>query len=80
MVTFALCLTFGVLLAQAFRVFVLAPATLFIVVLGITVDTATDGLWIKFFSTAIAATALQAGYLIGVGQWICQPPLERPLN
>jgi hypothetical protein len=80
MVTFALCLTLGVLLAQTFRVFVLALTTLLIVVLDMTGDTATGGLWIKLFSAATAATALQAGYLIGVGHWTYQPPQERPLN
>lgn len=76
MLAFALCLTFGVLLAQSFRVFVLTPATLLIIVVGIAGDmAATESLWIKLLTAVTGVTALQAGYLIGVGSWINQPPL-----
>lgn len=75
MLAYALCLIFGVLLGQSFRVFVLALATLLIIVIGIAGDMAgSESLWIKLLTAVTAATALQAGYLIGVGQWINQPP------
>jgi hypothetical protein len=70
MAIFALCLAFGVLLAQTFRVFIVAPATLLVVLLGATGDIAAESLWARLLSFAAAATALQAGYLIGVSRWI----------
>jgi len=79
MQSFALCLAIGVLLAQTFRVFVLAAATVLIIVVGIAGDTAgTESLWIKLLVAGTAATALQAGYLIGVGPWINQWLLAKP--
>jgi hypothetical protein len=79
MLLFALCLAIGVLLAQTFRVFVLAPATLLIIVVSIAGETAgTESLWIKLLVAGIAATALQAGYLIGIGPWINRPLLAEP--
>jgi hypothetical protein len=70
MAIFALCLAFGVLLAQTFRVFIVAPATLLVVLLGATGDIAAESLWARLLSFAAATTALQAGYLIGMSRWI----------
>jgi hypothetical protein len=76
MLAFALCLAFGVLLAQSFRVFILAPATLLIIVMGMTGDSGVlESLWIELWTTAMVAIALQAGYLIGISPWMNQPPL-----
>jgi hypothetical protein len=49
------------------------PATLLIIVGSIAGETAgTEALWIKLLTAATAATALQAGYLVGIGPWINQ--------
>ena len=75
MLAFALYLTFGVLLALSFRVFVLVPATFLVIIVGVVGDTAgTESLWMKLLTAATAATALQAGYLVGIFRWISQPP------
>jgi hypothetical protein len=58
----------GLLLAQRFRVMVLIPAS--VIVVGLAVGTGATHVytvWSIILITAMAATSLQIGYLIGIG-------------
>ena len=77
MVLFALCLAFGVLLAQAFRVFALAPASFMSFVIGFAV---AETVQTKLLTAGMATTALQAGDLIGITFCIGHPPLSGQAN
>ena len=75
MVLFALCLAFGALFAQAFRVFALAPASFMIFIISFAVAETVET---KLLTAGMATTALQAGYLIGNSFWIGHPLLSEP--
>jgi hypothetical protein len=75
MVLFALCLAFGALFAQAFRVFALAPASFMIFIISFAVAETVET---KLLTAGMATTALQAGYLIGNSFWIGRPLLSEP--
>jgi hypothetical protein len=74
-VLFAACLALGVLLAQAFTVLAVAHASLLILVISFTVAETVET---RLLTAGMAATALQAGYLIGISFWIGHPPLSEP--
>jgi UPF0716 family protein affecting phage T7 exclusion len=56
----------GGLLAQRFKIFVLAPATLVVVVVAIAVGVAqTIGVWSTILMMATASVGMQIGYFLG---------------
>jgi hypothetical protein len=71
----SLCLAFGALFAQTFRVFALAPASFMIFIISFAVAETVET---KLLTAGMATTALQAGYLIGNSFWIGHPLLSEP--
>jgi hypothetical protein len=63
----AVSLTAGGLLAQRFKVMVVAPATFVVVVVAIAVGiTQTGGLWSIILIMATASVGIQIGYFLGM--------------
>jgi hypothetical protein len=55
----------GVLLAQRFKVVVLAPATFVVVVVALTIGRA-HGVWLTILMMATASLGIQIGYFLGM--------------
>ena|ERR1700752_1980449 len=67
MIWLAMNLAVGGLLAQRFRILVLAPATFVMVVIAIAVGVAqTSGLWLTSLTVATASVGIQIGYFLGI--------------
>jgi membrane protein DedA with SNARE-associated domain len=63
----AVSLAAGGLLAQRFKIFVLAPATFVVVVVAIAVGVAqTNGVWSTILMMATTSVGLQIGYFLGM--------------
>ena len=61
-------LLIGAVLGQGFKVMVLMPATVIVLVLAIgTGATHAHTVWMIVLMTAATATSMQIGYLIGIG-------------
>ncbi|MGA2999851.1 hypothetical protein [Bradyrhizobium sp.] len=57
----------GGILAQRFKIFVLAPATIVVVVVTITLGvTQASGVWATILMMAAASVAIQMGYFLGM--------------
>ena len=60
-------LTAGALLAQRFKIIVLVPATLVVVLLAIGAGLAqTQAVWSTLLLTAAASVGIQTGYFVGM--------------
>ena len=67
MIFFALSLALGLLLAQRFKVFVIIPATLLMVMVALVGGmTGAEGFWPRALMALLGATTLQTGYLLGL--------------
>jgi membrane protein DedA with SNARE-associated domain len=67
MIWLAVNLAVGGLLAQRFRIFVLAPATFVMVVIAITAGVAqTNSGWSVISMIATASVGIQIGYFLGI--------------
>ena len=67
MIWLAMNLAVGGLLAQRFKIFVLAPATFVMVVIAIAVGVAqTSSAWSIISTTASAGVGIQIGYFLGM--------------
>jgi hypothetical protein len=69
MIVLILCLLLGMVLGQRFKVLVMLPATIVVVVaLTIAGETAhTNTLWLLALTVVAAAASLQIGYFLGLG-------------
>jgi hypothetical protein len=68
MIALALCLAFGLLLAQRFKVLILPPATLLVVIMALAGGVASAAtFWTNMLMAVMAAVNLQVGYLLGLG-------------
>jgi hypothetical protein len=60
-------LAVGALLAQRFKIIVLVPATLMVVVVAIGAGVVqTSGGWLTILTIAAASVSIQAGYFVGM--------------
>ena len=63
----AVSLAVGSLLAQRFKIIVLAPATFVVVIIAVAVGAAqTSGLWSTILTMATASVGIQTGYFLGM--------------
>jgi hypothetical protein len=66
----------GIVLGLRYKVMVLVPAVMFVMVFGVIIGVArADGFWSIVLTAAVLGTAVQLGYLVGVAfraaiEWI----------